>query len=104
MAYFDASFYFVKEVHEEDNKEAVEEDFEMDIYNQDKDPVKRVVREAERIEKTLNGEQMPIYKDLKNKETVIVKATVNLLNSRREFFVPNLPSAAVTNVRNNLRK
>ena len=83
-------------------------DFKMVVTSLDKDPLRRISREAIRIRDSLEGEEIIIEfpkddltKAKKDKIKTDPKATVSLLNSKREFFLPRL-GGGVTNIGNML--
>merc|ERR1712105_124596 len=72
--------------------------FRLEITSQDKDPNKRITREALRIQKTIDGETMDI-KIKGHRKTITARAKTTLMNSKLEFNLPNLPGAANRNTR-----
>ena len=63
----------------------------MEVEPRDKDPMRRILREAIRIKKALGGEKMVINGFEGKKKEVNIK----LLNSKREFYLPSIVEISV---------
>ena len=84
-----------------------EEAFKADIVTMDRDPNRRLAREAIRIQEALEGEivTMPLKKkDLPNHKNITVKAKVKLMNGKTEFNLPNLPGISTTNLKTKMKR
>ena len=62
-------------------------DFKMELYKVDRDPLRRVLREAIRIKKA-EGEIVEVPDP--QHEEVMHKVRVTLLNDKREWFCPTI--------------
>ena len=60
--------------------------FGVKVEPRDKDPMRRVLREAIRIKRALGGEKMEIVGEGGEKK----KVAIHLLNSKREFYLSSI--------------
>ena len=69
----------------------------MEVGCKDKDPMRRILREAIRIKDAMEGEE---YKTRVVEEGIEkeIKAKLRLLNSKREFHLPTLGAPKVRNI------
>ena len=94
------------------NTAKIEESFKPDVICSDPDPLRRTLREAIRIKKTIDGEEIEINVDDEaigdeehrddNSRKKTVKVKTQLLNSKREYFTTNLPTGVSLNVQDRL--
>ena len=75
--------------------------FKMDVVSKDRDPLRRILREAIRIRDVHEGEDLEV-RTVENGIEKEIKARLMLLNSKREFHLPNLGAARVANIADNL--
>ena len=73
-------------IAEKHGEETSGEDFRMELCKVDRDPMRRVLREAIRIKRAGDGEVMEIP-DADGKMT---KVKITLLNDKREWFCPTI--------------
>ena len=75
--------------------------FHMEVTSCDKDPLRRILREAIAIKDACEGEKMTIrmFKDDVEGE---VQAKVMLLNSKREIHLPTLATGSVSSISSQL--
>ena len=82
--------------------------FRREVVKRDRDPLRRILREALRIKKTIDGETMCLQNEDGEQEddgpTIKkeIQVKLKLLNSKREFFLPDMPTGEVMNVRKKL--
>ena len=88
-------------IHKDEEK-IIPEDFKMELINVDKDPNRRIVREAISIKHTLDGRKEIVKvkkgEDLEETEELV---EAKLMNGKREFFLPCLTSG-VGNIRDKM--
>ena len=63
--------------------------FEMNITAVDKDPLRRIVREAVKIRETINGEEVKITVKKEDQEDEVSRK-ITLINGKREYFLPTI--------------
>ena len=73
-------------IAEKHGEETSGEDFRMELCKVDRDPMRRVLREAIRIKRAGDGEVIEIP-DADGKMT---KVKITLLNDKREWFCPTI--------------
>lgn len=81
--------------HQADMNSLPGEIFKVEISGRDKDPLRRILREAIKIRSVLDGEVLEITENTENGE-LKVNAKLELLNSKREWFLPTVISLGVT--------
>ena len=70
--------------------------FRVHISGRDRDPMRRVLREAVKIRSALDGEKVDVAVETNGEgEEQKVDVEINLLNTKNEWFQPNIITLAV---------
>ena len=72
--------------------------FEMKVVSKDRDPLRRILREALRIRDVMEGEQIKIMRTTHENIEEEIKVKLQLLNSKREFHLPILGSMKTASI------
>ena len=72
--------------------------FKMEIIAKDRDPLRRILREAIRIRDVIEGEEIEIKKVNQDNLEEEIRVKLSLLNSKREFHLPTLGAYRANNI------
>ena len=96
------SFMYDHTVKEHDGEvRGCQEDYEMVIISKDKDVMRRLLREAIRIKRAVDGKEEVMRVKLRvqgQEEETEIKVPILLLNSHTEWYMPRLVQVSITDL------